>query len=82
MKAPKQRLLTAASVFIVAGIAVYSLLSFIARSHRADVQQELRKLLGADVSFEVVEAGLWDGFGFSVKEFRVADDSRFAATPL
>jgi AsmA-like C-terminal region/Domain of Unknown Function (DUF748) len=82
MRIPNQRILLALSALIVAGVAVYSSLGFIARKHRADVQQELHKLLGTDVSFETVEAGLWDGFSFRVKEFRIADDPRFAATPF
>src|SRR4029450_14089294 len=29
-----------------------------------------------------LEASLWGGLGFSAKEFRIADDPRFAATPV
>ena len=44
--------------------------------------QELQKVLGKDVTFDSLEVTLLGGPGFVAKEFRIADDPRFAATPL
>ncbi len=57
-------------------------LSLVGHRHRGEVRQELQKLLGNDVSFEAVDWSMRDGFGFTVKDFRIADDPRFAATPF
>ena len=54
----------------------------LAGNNREQVQQELQKLLGKDVAFDRLEATLWGGIGFSAREFRIADDPRFAATPF
>lgn len=82
MKISRGRILTLFTLLIAAGAAVLLSLSLVAHRHRGEVQQELQKLLGNDVSFEGVDWRLRDGFGFTVKEFRIADDSRFAATPF
>jgi len=50
--------------------------------NREQVQRELQKLLGKDVSFDRLEASLWGGLGFSAQDFRIADDAHFAATPF
>jgi uncharacterized protein involved in outer membrane biogenesis len=55
--------------------------NIIAGKHREQVQQELQKVLGQDVSFESLEVNLLGQLGFVAKEFRIADDPRFAATP-
>jgi hypothetical protein len=80
MKIFPKRLRIFLAATVIAGVAFFSTLSFVAHNHRVEVQQELQRLLGSDVSFETVEAGWWDGFGFTVKRFRIADDPRFAAT--
>jgi uncharacterized protein involved in outer membrane biogenesis len=49
--------------------------------HREQVQQELQKVLGQDVKFDALEVNLFGRPGFVAKEFRIADDPRFAATP-
>jgi uncharacterized protein involved in outer membrane biogenesis len=54
----------------------------IADKHRVQVQQELRRLLGDSVRFDGLDARLFWLPSFVVREFRVADDSRFAATPV
>jgi hypothetical protein len=82
LKISPKRLVIGVSALIVAGFALFLALGLTAYRHRVEVEQELHRLLGADVSFETVETGLWNGFGFSVRQFRVADDPRFAATPL
>ena len=63
------------------GLLVQSF-NILASRNREQVQQELQKLLGKDVTFEQLKVHIIGGFGFSAKEFRVADDPHFAATPL
>lgn len=63
------------------GLLVQSF-NILASRNREQVQQELQKVLGKDVTFEQLKVNLIGGFGFSAKEFRVADNPRFAATPL
>jgi hypothetical protein len=57
-------------------------LNTLASKHREQVHQELQKLIGTNASFDGLEVSLWDGLVFSAKEFRIADNPRFAATPL
>lgn len=51
-------------------------------NNREYVYQELQKFLGKDVTFDRFEATLLGELGFSAREFRIADDPRFAATPF
>jgi uncharacterized protein involved in outer membrane biogenesis len=53
----------------------------LASKNREQVHQELQRFLGKDATFDQLEASLWGGLGFSAKEFRIADNPRFAATP-
>ncbi len=54
----------------------------LADKHREQVQAELRHLLGDSVRFDGLDVRLLWLPGFVVREFRMADDSRFAATPF
>ncbi len=54
----------------------------LADKHREQVQQELRRMLGDSARFDDLEFRLFWLPGFVLHEFRVADDSRFAATPI
>lgn len=54
----------------------------LADKHREQVQVELRRLLGDSVRFDGLDVRLFWLPGFVVREFRVADDNRFAATPV
>ena len=54
----------------------------LAEKNREQLQQELQKFLGKEATFDRLEASLWGGIGFSAEEFRIADDPRFAATPI
>jgi hypothetical protein len=78
----RKHVLITASVTLAAALAVVFSLNAMARRHRAEVQQELKKLLGSDATFDHLSARFWDGFAFSVTEFRITDDPRFAATPF
>jgi AsmA-like protein/uncharacterized protein DUF748 len=73
-------------LFVVIGALVAAGLiesfNLLAAKHRDQVTQELQKVLGQDVSFETLEVNLLGRPGFVAKEFRIADDSRFAATPV
>jgi hypothetical protein len=70
-------------IALMVGIfAFVQYLNTLANKHREQVHQELQKLVGADASFDGLEVSLWDGLAFSAKEFRIADNPRFAATPL
>ncbi len=77
----KRILLGLAGLVVILGLLVQSFNS-LARRNREQVQQELQKVLGKDVSFDRLKVSLLEGFGFSAKGFRVSDDPRFAATPL
>jgi len=77
-----KRLLFVLTAFTVGIFAFVQSLSIIASKNRDPVYQELQKLVGANASFDGLEASLWGGFGFTAREFRIADNPRFAATPL
>ncbi|HEY2922396.1 MAG TPA: AsmA-like C-terminal region-containing protein [Candidatus Binatia bacterium] len=68
------------TVLVLATVLVQSF-NIVAGRHREQVQQELQKVLGQDVSFDALEVNLLGRPGFVAKEFRIADDPRFAATP-
>jgi uncharacterized protein involved in outer membrane biogenesis len=77
----KRILLALAALVGFLGLLVQSF-NILASRNRDQVQQELQKVLGKDVSFEKLQVSLRGGLGFSAKGLRVADDPRFAATPL
>ena len=54
----------------------------LAEKNRDQLHQELQRFLGKDATFDQLEVTLWGGVGFSAAEFRIADNPRFAATPL
>ncbi|HXV81229.1 MAG TPA: AsmA-like C-terminal region-containing protein [Candidatus Binatia bacterium] len=54
----------------------------LAEKNREQVHQELQRFLGKDATFDRLEARWWGGLAFSAEEFRIADNPRFAATPL
>jgi len=74
--------ITGAVLLTASAIGVGSHFRRLAEKHRGQVQLELRRLLGDSVRFDGLEARLLWLPGFVVREFRVADDNRFAATPI
>lgn len=80
MRPRKWVVLLIAALAVAATVGVQSVNILIAR-HREQVQQELQKVLGQDVSFEGLEVNVLGWPAFVAREFRVADDPRFAATP-
>jgi hypothetical protein len=75
-------LLLLAALFIATVVVFVQSFNTLAGNNRDQLHQELQKFLGKDATFDGLEASLWGGLGFSAKEFRVADNPRFAATPL
>ncbi|HZD39592.1 MAG TPA: AsmA family protein, partial [Terriglobales bacterium] len=67
---------------LIAWVALLHYFSGLAARTHSQVHQELQKFLGKQVTFDRFETRWLGGLGFAAKGFRVADDSRFAATPL
>jgi uncharacterized protein involved in outer membrane biogenesis len=82
MKFYTKRALAVLTLLAAAAVAIVLTISVVVHTRRGEVQQELRTLLGHDITFDSMTASLWDGVGFSVTEFRIADNPRFAATPF
>jgi uncharacterized protein involved in outer membrane biogenesis len=81
MKSPRNILLVILAVSALAAASLAYTFNLIAGRNRELVQQELQKFLGNEISFASLEVNLLGTLGFSAKEFRIADDARFAATP-
>lgn len=78
-----RKLTLAISVVSVAtAVGIGNHFTNLADKHRVQVQQELRRLLGDSIRFDGLDARLFWQPGFVLHDFRVADDSRFAATPI
>ena len=68
--------------FAAAIVAFTKTFNSLAAKNREQVLQELQRFLGKDATFDRLEASLWGGLGLSAKEFHIADDPHFAATPV
>lgn len=78
-----RKIIIAVAILLTASaIGVGSHFQRLADKHRDQVQLELRRLLGDSVRFDGLEVRLFWLPAFVVRGFRVADDSRFAATPI
>jgi AsmA-like C-terminal region/AsmA family len=82
MRKSRKLLLVSLIASAAAVIAFIETFNTLAAKNREQVHQELQRFLGKDATFDRLEASLWGGIGFSAREFRIADDPRFAATPL
>jgi hypothetical protein len=81
--ATSHKLLLVLAVLFTAAVVVFvQSFNILAGQNREQVHQELQKFLGKQATFDGLEATFWGGLGFSAKEFRVADNPRFAATPV
>lgn len=72
-------------ILIAVAVAIAGLVqtfNVIAGKNRAFVEQELQKVFGKDLHFDGLEVSLLPRPGFSAREIRIADDPRFAATPI
>jgi len=66
---------------LVVGLLIVSLNTLVDRN-REGIREEIQKALGRAISFDKVHLDLWSGLGLIAKNLRIADDPRFAATPL
>jgi hypothetical protein len=82
MKISGKYLLLLIVVFTGATFILIHFLNQMAGQSRQQLHQELQKFLGKDADFDDLSVSLWRGLAFSASEFRIADDPRFAATPL
>ena len=82
MKKSLKFLLLLLIAFVAALFVLVQSFKDLAERNREQVHQELQRFLGKDATFDRLEASLWGGVGFSAEEFRIADNPRFAATPL
>jgi uncharacterized protein YhdP len=82
MKSSRKLFAAVAAVIIIAAFGLARTVDYILAQNRDQVRQELQKIIGKDVSFAGLEAVWWGRPGFVVSEFRILDDSHFAATPL
>jgi uncharacterized protein involved in outer membrane biogenesis len=69
-----------AFVFVV-GLLIVSLNSLVDRN-REGIREEIQQALGRSITFDKIRLNLWSGLGLIAKNLRIADDPRFAATPL
>ncbi|MGH7873334.1 MAG: AsmA-like C-terminal region-containing protein [Candidatus Binatia bacterium] len=77
-----RKILTIFVIVLIAMAALCQAFNVIAGRNREIVRQELQKVLGKDFDFNSLEVTFLSRPGFSVTEVRMADDSRFAATPV
>ena len=82
MKKSLKFLLLFLIAFVVTVLVLVQSFKNLAEKNREQVHQELQRFLGKDATFDRLEASLWGGIGFSAEEFRIADNPRFAATPI
>jgi uncharacterized protein involved in outer membrane biogenesis len=81
MKKSHKFILLFLAALTVTMIVLIQAFNTFAGKNREHIHQELQRFLGKDATFDQLEASLWGGLGFSAKEFRIADNPRFAATP-
>ncbi len=82
MKSPQKFLVLIAVTLVIAAVVLVQTFNTLAGRNRDQVRQELQKVFGTDVNFDSLEVHWFGRLGFVAREFRVADDSHFAATPL
>ncbi len=83
MKKKTQTALTlifAAVVLLIVFLTVT--LNALVDKNRENIRLEIQRHLGRNLSFKNVTLDLWAGPGLSATDLRIADDPRFAATPL
>ena len=66
---------------LVLTLLVVSLNTLIDKN-RDRIRAEIQKALGRSLTFDELRLSLWGGLGLAAKNLRVAEDSRFAATPF
>src|ERR1041385_6834554 len=73
--------LVVGSFFLLLGVFVVSLDAII-RKNRARIQQDMERALGRAVAFSDLKVSFWGGPGIAATDLKIADDARFAATPI
>jgi hypothetical protein len=70
----------------VAAVALFTVVDFslnsIIRKNRARIQQDMERAIGRAVTFSELNVSFWGGPGIAAADLKVADDARFAATPI
>jgi hypothetical protein len=82
MKFSKKSASLALGTLILAIVALVYSVNLLADIRRDLVYEEIQKFVGKGVAFDDFEVTFLSGLGFSAKEFRIADNPVFAATPL
>src|SRR5437879_12331253 len=82
MKSPRKFLVLIAVTLVIAAVVLVQTFNTLADKNRDQVRQELQKVFGTDVNFDSLEVHWLGRLEFVAREFLVADDHRFAATPL
>jgi AsmA-like C-terminal region/Domain of Unknown Function (DUF748) len=82
MKLSRKSISLAAGTVILGALALVYSVNLLADIRRDLVFEEIQKVVGKEVAFDDFDVTLLTGFGFSAKEFRIADSPLFAATPL
>ena len=83
MKKKTQKALTVLfAAFVLVVVFLIVTLNTLVHKNREKIRLEIQKSLGRDVAFENVQLDLWGGLGLSATNLSIADDPRFAATPL
>ncbi|MFQ5852514.1 MAG: AsmA family protein, partial [Candidatus Binatia bacterium] len=80
-KARKALMAVLIAFVLLISLLIVSLNTLIDKN-REGIREEIQKVLGRSISFGKVRLDLWGGLGISAKNLSVADDPRFAATPL
>ncbi|MFQ5902441.1 MAG: AsmA family protein [Candidatus Binatia bacterium] len=66
---------------LVLTLVVASLNTLIDKN-RDRIREEIQKTLGRAIKFDDLRLSFWGGLGLSAKHLRIAEDTRFAATPF
>lgn len=76
----------AVAIFLVASttaaVALVLSLNVLIEKNRGRLTQEIQRSLGRPLTFDQLRLSFWGGLGLSASQLRVAEDPRFAATPL
>ncbi len=68
--------------FVLLVVVLMMFLNALVDGNRESIREEIHKALGRSISFDEVRPYPWSGLGLIAKNLRIADDHRFAATPL
>jgi AsmA-like C-terminal region/Domain of Unknown Function (DUF748) len=78
----RKRVVALLVLLTIGGAALVYSLTVLLQSRCNEAERELQSLLGSEASFATLEAEVWRGLAFSARDFRIADNPQFAATPF